>query len=125
FRPRARERGEPLTRLAPRRRRRRGLVEARPERANDDLARLRERSQLAEGERLNEQVADERRLRRPRMYRTLRSSSRPRAQQLVLRAAADDVQLVERALGDAREQVDGLRVLEREALEDAADDRAF
>ena len=70
-----------------------GLVDDGRERRAHDLARLRERAELAERHRLHEQVAEQRRLLRARRARAARGARRPAAEQLVVRAAADDVDL--------------------------------
>jgi hypothetical protein len=100
-----------------------GLVHARRERGADDLARLREGAELAERDRLHEQVPDQRRLLGACEHGQPRGGRRPPAERLVAGAAADDVELRRRRAGDRREQADDLGVLEREALEDAARDR--
>src|SRR5205823_3873820 len=90
----------------------------------DDLARLGERADLAARHRLHEQVADQRRLFGPGNDRESRGVRGPAAQELVAGTAADDVDLARRGTRNGCEQLDRLRVLEREALEDAADDGA-
>src|SRR5262249_33006732 len=69
-----------------------------------------------------EQVADEGRLDGPALDGPSGGVRGPPADELVPRAATDDMDRLELAAGDAPETVDGLRMLQREALEDAADD---
>ena len=94
-----------------------------PNEARTTLARLGERCELAERDRLHEEVAEQRRLLRSGQDGEAGGVGGPRAEQLVPRAAPDDVEHRELRAGRARDEVDRLRVLEREALEDAPDER--
>src|SRR6266540_2089757 len=114
---------EPTVRLAPRCPVA-GLVHLRRERPADDLARLLERAKLAECHRLHREVPDLRRLRRSSEHGQSRRVRRPLAERPVERAAADDVDLRRDLARRGAEQLDRLPVLEREALEHAADDLA-
>src|SRR5579885_2148049 len=109
---------EPGARLVPRGIGR-GVVEPRHEGPAHQLTAFRDRREVAVRHELDEHVADRGGLGRPRQHRTPRRLRRPRAERRVPRAAADEVQLLELAAGHARERVDGLRVLQREALEQA------
>ena len=117
--------GEALARLAARRRRVARLVD-RPARTTRARPRAPRRATRARRARSPGRAGCRRsgRLLRAGEHGQARRARRPRAEQLVACAAADDVQLGGRRAGRPREQLDRLRVLEREALEDAAHDRA-
>ena len=90
----------------------------------DDLARLGERAELAERDRLDEQVAEQRRLLRAREHRQPGGAAVQR-QSSSLRAPPPTMCISGGAAPvDRGEQVDRLRVLQGQALEDAANDRA-
>ena len=101
-----------------------GLIDRRRERGADNFAKLRERRELAEPDRLHEQVADLGRLDGTGQHRQPHGVGRSAAQEAVARAAADEVHLRRCRTRRGLQQLDRLPVLQHEALEDAADDRA-
>ena len=98
------------------------LVDDGLERRADDLARVGDRAELAERDGLDEQVADDGRLDRAGEHGQPGRGGGPAAEQLVARAAADDVHLRRLGAGRRAQEVDRLRMLQREALQDAAHD---
>ena len=115
--------GNAFARLVPRPRSMR-LVLNRIEGSTDDIASLVERLQLAERQRLYEQISHSRRLRRPGENGHSRHVRGHLTQELVARTAAHDVN---HGRGDPcgrAEQIDRVAMLEREALENATNNCA-
>src|SRR5262249_27451279 len=83
----------------------------------DDPARVFERADLFERDRLQEQVPDYGRLDRAGHDREPRRRRRPPAERLVLGAAADEVHDARRNASGVTDEVDRLGMLEREAFE--------
>ena len=100
-----------------------GLVDGDGERAGDDGAEVGDRAELLAADRLHQDVADRRGLDGPGVDRAAAGVGGELAEQRVLGPAADHVDRPDRRAQDRFQPLDRPAILERQALQAAADER--